>query len=111
MIDATTIANHLYQHINVYGDQYIMEQEIAGETFYLFFSRYSGAFYYTHPKWSMVGIGFSPLDAELDLIQDGKEMYEELRNDSFSDLTLEAIRMRDWCMQVHPFKIRKRIAN
>jgi len=53
-------------------------------------------YYIDHNLWSLAGEGNSLLDAELDLINQAKEIYELIKDDPISDLSLEAIRMRDF---------------
>lgn len=111
MYDPAIVAQHLYYSINVAGDTYILEQEIEGATFYLFYDSNVHYYYYTHPRWSTVGIGFTPLDAELYLIHEGQLIYDELKDDDLMDYTMEEMRMRDWAMRVSQYNIREQMIN
>ena len=53
-------------------------------------------YYISHRLWSLSGDGDTLLDAEIDLITQAKKVYHLIKDDSLSELSIEAIRMRDF---------------
>lgn len=78
--------SYSYKHF-IYGEEFNLE--ILKSKIYL-----------THPKWSFVGEGNHLIEAEMDVIEQVHEIADDYIHISPSNLTFEALKMRDFIFKV-----------
>jgi len=57
-------------------------------------------FYLIHPRWSLVGMGNDLMGAITDLLQEAKELFEDLKNVDINSLSIDAFQMRDYLFKI-----------
>ena len=78
-----------------------VEHYVHGEPFEI--KEEEGYLFLTHPRWGVTGYGHNLLEAEQSLIEDAKIKAPAYVGERPDDLTDEALRMRDFMVEVLPY--------
>lgn len=72
--------------------------EVAGEEFDV--EKEGDEYVLTHPRWSLLGMGRTLVEAEIDLIKGAREISPHYVGKSLSSLSRDAFMMRDFLLRV-----------
>jgi len=75
-----------------------LRHTINGEQFNLEIN--DGVYVLTHERWSLIGCGYSLLDAEVDLLKGAKSVFECLLDIPVSELDSDALDLRCFLFSV-----------
>ena len=67
---------------------------IKNEKFYI--EKENNLFYLVHSKWSLIGVGKTLYDAEINLIKEAKELFREFKNISNKNLSNDGLELKDY---------------
>lgn len=74
------------------------DYEYKGERFDI--KKENGLLYISHPKWSLVGMGDTLLDAEIDMINGAKIIADDYINVPESTLSQEAVNLKRYLLKI-----------
>ncbi len=76
----------------------VLDYEIKGERFEIHLK--NDLVYINHPKWSLVGMGGTLLDAEIDMLEEAKLIAEEYLEMEDSQLSYEAQKFKEYLIRI-----------
>ncbi|MDP3149775.1 MAG: hypothetical protein Q8N83_11665 [Ignavibacteria bacterium] len=71
---------------------------IGNESF--LFEKEDNYYYLSHPKWSLVGMGKNLYEAEVDLLNEAKELLTDMRELPTESLSQEALNLLDYLYSI-----------
>ncbi len=80
------------------NDEVIKKHKIKGEEFEIYSDGIN--IILTHPTWSLSGIGPTLIEAERNLYNESKYVYEHYKNYSPEELTEDALKLREFLIKI-----------
>lgn len=71
---------------------------IKNEKFYI--ERENNLFYLVHPKWSLIGVGKTLHNAEINLIKEAKELFSVFKNISNKNLSNDGLELKKYLFEL-----------